>query len=170
MKSGRSEIRRQLRKWLKGVRRIAILGIGNPLRGDDGIGPAIVRKLAKSELPSWVSLYNCEVVPENFVDKVRKFKPTHILMIDSAYLNLRPGEARLVPTSRIKSLVISTHALPLTYLAKYLKKFTRAKIGLLAIQPKSVDFGLGLSPELEKTGESLTKILVEALKGENLNS
>lgn len=156
----------QLEVWLKDARRIAIMGVGNTFRHDDGIGSIVVKKLSRFKLPSRVGLFDCEAVPENYIDKVRRFKPTHILIVDSAYLNLKPGEVRLVSVSKIKGLAVSTHTLPLTYTAKYLKKFTGAKISLLAIQPKNVDFGLGLSPELKEASKRLIKLIVEVL-GEN---
>jgi Ni,Fe-hydrogenase maturation factor len=46
---------------------------------------------------------------------------------------------------------------------EHLKKATDAKIGLLLIEPKDMDFGEGLSVEVEAEAERLTKLLLELL-------
>jgi len=151
-------IRKELASWLRGARRLVILGIGSPIRRDDSIGLAIVNQL-KGKVPRTVRLINCETVPESFTRDVERFHPTHVIMIDAALLKLPPGRARLVPPEKIKGLAISTHTLPLNIFAEYVKQTTKAKVILLAIQPKDTSFGTGLTPELEKTSKSLAELL-----------
>lgn len=151
-------IAEELSRWLKDARRLVILGIGSPIRRDDSIGLALVNQL-KGNVPRSVRLISCETVPESFTREVRQFRPTHVIMIDAALLKLLPGEARLVPLEKIKGLAISTHTLPLNIFAEYVKQTTKAKIILLAIQPKDTSFGTGLTSELEKTSKSLADLL-----------
>ena len=151
-------IGKELASWLRGAGRLVILGIGSPIRRDDSIGLAIVNQL-KGKVPRTVRLINCETVPESFTQDVERFHPTHVIMIDAALLKLPPGRARLVPPEKIKGLAISTHTLPLNIFAEYVKQTTKAKVILLAIQPKDTSFGTGLTPELEKTSKSLAELL-----------
>jgi Ni,Fe-hydrogenase maturation factor len=58
---------------------------------------------------------------------------------------------------------ISTHLLPLRIFCDYVKQATGAKIALLLVEPKSMEFGEGLSVEVESASEQLTKLLVELL-------
>jgi hydrogenase 3 maturation protease len=138
------------------------MGIGNPLRKDDFIGMEVVRTLRKLELPN-VHLIEAHDIPENYTGLVEEVSPTHILLIDSADLGCRPGSVRFISPSIIDSFSISTHSLPLSIMSKYLTKKTGAKVSLLAIQPKSLDFGEGLSEELSKSAEDLCRIIGEVI-------
>ena len=110
-----------------------------------------------------VLLLECETVPENFGTPIRDFNPTHIILVDAAQLNLKPGSSRLVTQDRIVGLSISTHSLPLNVFAKYLESITHAKVILLAIQPKNVNFGEPLTRELDEAADELAGILSKVL-------
>ncbi|MEM2994692.1 MAG: hydrogenase maturation peptidase HycI [Candidatus Bathyarchaeia archaeon] len=152
-----------LKKWLKGYRKLAILGVGNPMRGDDALGIEIL-KLLKNKVPKNVKLMNCETMPENFTGKIRRFKPSHVLLIDAAHFGAKTGEAKLFMPKEISGLVLSTHAMPISLLAETIQKSVGASVMLLGIQPKTVNFGEKLSPETQKAIEETAKIIVEILK------
>jgi len=155
-------LRDQLAVWLKDCSKIAILGIGNPLRGDDAVGMEIV-KLLKGRVPKKVKLLECETVPENFTRDIKEFNPTHVLMIDAAQFEAEPGEVRLVPPEKIMGMTLSTHALPLSLLAEVIKDSVNAKVMILGVQPRRIEFGEGLTPELQKASRRIAGILVKAL-------
>lgn len=153
----------ELKTWLSDARRVIIAGIGNPLRKDDFVGVEIVRSLQKKVSRS-VCLIECETVPESFIELITAFKPTHILIIDAAMLNLKPGSSKLIePDQMVERLAISTHALPLRIFCEYLGKATEAKITLLGIQPKDASFGEGLTTELKKISIRLSNFLLSIL-------
>ena len=63
----------QLREFLNDCEKLIILGIGNELKCDDGIGPFIINRLKQSDIESDILLLiNAETVPENFTGKIRK--------------------------------------------------------------------------------------------------
>ena len=158
-----SEIEVELHNWLKDAQKVVVAGVGSSIRKDDFIGVEIVRNL-QNKVSQSVYLIECETVPESFIEPIIKFKPTHILIIDAALLNLKPGFSKLIkPDQLAKRPAISTHALPLQIFCQYLEEETRAKIALLAIQPKDTSLGEGLTTELEKTSEHLTQLLLEIL-------
>ncbi len=159
----RSTLERQLKQWLDNSGKVALIGVGNPLRTDDAIGTQIIKKLKRYRLSECIGLFNCETVPENYLDEIKKFQPTHLILIDAAQLNLKPGEQKLVTIEKIKNVAISTHALPLSFLAKYLKQTMRTAIILLAIQPKNINFGINLTPELEKASVDLARMMAKIL-------
>ncbi len=143
------------------------MGIGNPLRSDDGVGSLLIQELGQYDLPKNVKLFNCEIVPENFTRLIKKFKPTHVILVDSAQLNEKPGTVKLVSPTKIGGIAFSTHTLPLTFLIRYLKEVSRAKIVLLAIQPKNIDFGSELTPELKDTLNKLTLLMKKIFQVKN---
>ena len=145
------EVERILRKWFSGAERVVLAGIGNPLRKDDFVGVKIVRDL-ENKVSRNVFLIECETVP------------THILLIDASLLGLEHSSVRFIEANQMPSQVpVLTHALPLQLFCEYLTKMTHAKIALLAIQPKDTDFGEGMTPEIEKTAEYLTNLLLKTL-------
>jgi hydrogenase 3 maturation protease len=156
-------IEKDLKNWFANANKIVLAGIGNPIRKDDNVGLKIVQTL-QGKVPENVCLLECETVPESYILDIEQFKPTHVLLIDAAFLGLKPGEARLLDTEEIKDFpTITTHMLPLKIFCEYVKQATGAKIALLLIEPTSIEFGEGLSNEVEASTERLSKLLIELL-------
>ncbi len=159
----KSESEDRLKNWLSDAQRVVIAGIGNPLRKDDFVGVEVVRGL-RDRVSQSVYLIECETVPESFIGPITEFKPTHILLIDAAVLNQKPGFSRLVEADQLANRpAISTHALPLQIFCSYLAETTGAKIAMLAIQPEDANFGEGLTKEVEKAARRLTRLLSKIL-------
>ena len=159
----KNNVEADLKNWLSNAQKVVIAGIGNPLRKDDFVGVEIVRDL-QNRVSRAVYLIECETVPESFIEPITEFKPTHILIIDAATLNLKPGSSKLIePDQMAKHPAVSTHALPLRIFCEYLAKTTGAKIALLVIQPKDTSFGEGLTSKLRETATNLTNLLLKLL-------
>ena len=151
----------QIAFWIKGCERLAIMGIGNPLRGDDAVGLEILREL-KGKLGGNVKLIECGMVPENYLAEIERFHPTHVLMIDAAQLEDEPGTARLIPPENIAGIALSTHAMPLSLMAGIIKESLGAKVILLGVQPEKTEFGEGLSPKLRKAARRIAEDVLKA--------
>jgi len=161
--SAKGGLEYKLTTWLSDAKRVVIAGIGNPLRKDDFVGVKIVRSL-QGKVSKSVYLIECETVPESFIEQITEFNPTHILLIDAALLDDKPGVSKLVESDQLANRpAVSTHALPLQIFCEYLRKTTGAKITMLAIQPKDANFGEGLTTEVEKTSVELTGLLSRIL-------
>ena len=158
-----SELRDQLYAWLKGCRRLVVLGIGNPLRGDDAVGLRVIQNLSEKTLEN-VLLLECDTVPENYISKIEEFNPTHVLMIDAAQLNEEAGTSRLISIEEIARVTLSTHTLPLSFVAEIIKQNTGADVILLGIQPESIEFKEGLSPKLQKATRKIADLIIEVIK------
>lgn len=163
MVSEKYDVQNELKTWLSDAKRVVVAGIGNPIRLDDFAGVKIVRDLRR-KVSEKVYLIECETVPENFIQQILDFNPTHILLIDAAVLGLEPGNSRLVNSEQLVMFpVFSTHALPLRIFCEYLAKTTKAKIVLLLIEPKNADFGEGLTPEVEASAQNIVNVLLKIL-------
>jgi len=156
------DLANSLAEWLSNPQRLVIAGIGNALRGDDGLGVEFAKGLV-GKIPQNVLVLDCGTVPETYLGPIRGFRPTHILMVDAADIGSEPGSARLILPQEIIGLAISTHSLPLNVLANYLKEQTHAKIALLAIQPKDTEFGEKLSQEVQTTLRRLSGMITNLL-------
>ena len=157
----------ELRNFIRGAKRIAILGIGNDLRTDDGLGPYIIENLRIDD--PRVMIENVGSVPEGFARNLAEFGAERVIMVDAADMMKPPGHIELVTKDRIGGINISTHSMPLSFLMMYLEQETGGKTILIGIQPKSIQFGEGLTPEIQEvvdnTINTLEHVLNEYLRG-----
>ena len=145
-----------------GERRIVLVGVGNPMRADDGVGPKIIELLQERHLEN-VLLINAETMPEAFTGKVEKYKPTHVMLIDAANFRGQVGEARLITGAQIGGQALSTHSLPLTLFISYIEKSMDVPVILLGIQPKTIDFDMRMSREIKDAAVSVADTLYQVL-------
>ena len=158
-----SSIEKNLESWLVDAQKVVVVGIGNPIRTDDYVGLKIVESL-KGNLSPTVLLLEAETVPESHLCDIEEFQPSHVLLIDAAYLGCKPGIASLVHAEKVViSSAVTTHLLPLRVFCEYVKQATGAKIALLLIEPKNTDFGEGLTAPVQAAAKRLTKVLLKAL-------
>jgi hydrogenase 3 maturation protease len=153
----------ELRDWLSDASVIVVAGIGNAIRCDDYVGVRVVEGL-KGRTSQAVHLIECETVPESFVDEIVSIQPTHVLLIDAAVLGLSPGTAHLYDVEEVADVPsISTHTLPLRVFSDYVGMLTEARIALLLIEPKCMDFGDVMSEEVEEAAARVENMLLECL-------
>lgn len=140
-----------LKLHLKG--KALILGIGNTLQSDDGLGSILASRI-KGKVP--YTVYDAAASPENYLGKIIKDKPDNILLIDAVDFGAKPGDFAVFEGSDIKALnFFSTHDASLSLAINYLKNNLPADIIILGIQPKKVVFGEGLSQEVSQTLQKL---------------
>lgn len=156
-------IEKDLANWFAGSKRVVIAGVGNSIRSDDYVGLKIVEQL-KGKLPQSVLLIEAETVPESYLSDIEEFCPSHVLLIDAAFLGLKPGKASIFDAETVQNYsAITTHLLPLRVFCEFVKQATGAKIGLLLIEPASMEFGEGLTFEVESAAKQLTEIMIKLL-------
>jgi len=152
-----------LAKFFEERGKTIVIGVGNPLRGDDGVGMKILEYLEDMDLPD-VMLLNTETVPEAFTGKVSEYEPTHVLLVDAANFRGEPGDAKLINSAQIGGTAVSTHSLPLTIFITYIEKALNVKVKLLGIQPKRIEFYTEMTPELEEASKKISEILIKILE------
>jgi len=163
MVSEEYDVEKELKTWLSNAEKVVVAGIGNPIRMDDFVGTKIVQDL-QGKVSEKIYLIECETVPENFMQQIIDFNPTHVLLIDAAILGLKPGNSRLIRPERLMAFpAYSTHALPLRIFCEYLAKMTKANIALLLVEPKKADFGEGLTLEVEASAQDIVDSLLRVL-------
>jgi len=129
--------------------KVVILGIGNNLRSDDGIGSLLATRI-EGKVPFVV--YDGSSSPENYLGKIIKDKPDTILLVDAVDFGGNPGEYRMLEGDDIQTVnFFSTHDASISLAISYLRNSLKAvDIIILAIQPKILAFGDKLSPEIAK--------------------
>ncbi len=128
--------------------KIVIVGIGNTLRRDDGLGPALIERLKGKIKAVCLDAGNA---PENFTGKIVREKPDTILIIDALHLGLSPGEYGILKKEEILNCGLTTHDISPKMFIEYLEKETSADIYMLGVQPESLSFGQEMSDNVKKT-------------------
>jgi len=153
-----------LREWFSEARRVVIVGVGNPIRMDDFVGVKIVRRL-RGKVSENVCLIEAETVPEDSAQQIVEFNPTHILLVDAAVLNIKPGQSMLIAPEKLSTFpTISSHVLPLRVFCDFLKENTNAKIALLLVQPEKTGFGEKMSATVEASAKKIVRFLLRNLR------
>ncbi len=139
-----------------------VIGVGNRLRGDDGVGCHLI-DLLKETIPD-IDAIDASTVPENYIESIIKKTPERVLIIDACLFDGEPGEFRLFGTESLENLRLpnfSTHTPPLNLIAQLINAATGAKIYLLGIQPFQRGFGEKISPALANALPSIVSYIQE---------
>lgn len=157
------EVSSFLTERLQGFTRLAVLGVGSVLRADDAAGMEVVRRMEERDraLPPEVRFFAGETAPENFSGSIKRFAPSHLLIVDAADVGLYPGEFQDINPADVGGPSFLSHMLPLKIMVDYLAAETGAQVTLLGIQYRTLTFDGPMSQEVE----AAVQTVCEALEG-----
>jgi hydrogenase 3 maturation protease len=154
-----------LRKLLYNSPRIALVGIGSEMRGDDACGLIVAEWLKKYRFRSRkLKIFIGATAPENLTGVIRAFKPDHVILVDAADFRKKPGTIRLIKPEEAQGVCFCTHQIPLQIMAGYLTASIGCRVTIIGIQAKTLDFGSQISPHVQKAAHDLAKIIAAACK------
>ncbi|MCB8946045.1 MAG: hydrogenase 3 maturation endopeptidase HyCI [Ardenticatenaceae bacterium] len=150
--------------------RLAVLGIGHELRGDDAVGLAVVAGLrpylqARAEpfMRDNFLLIEAAHAPENHTGTIRKFRPTLVLLVDAAQMNEPPGTVSWLQPQQMTGLSASTHTMPPTLLMRFLQAELGCAVAFLGIQPADTTLGAGLSAVVQTAVVTIIQTIKDTL-------
>ena len=149
---------------LRDEKPMTIIGLGNMLRRDDGVGVYVASKL-KSLLRG---VRGVEViVAEDRVDyaakELERINPSLIIVIDAMEFHGIPGEIRVLRLEDVEEPYAYTHRIPMKTIFKLMG--IEAPTYVIGIQVASRDFGEGLSGEVKAAGDEVVEFLTKLFKG-----
>jgi hydrogenase 3 maturation protease len=152
--------------------RFAFLGIGNDLKGDDGVGWHVVDRLAHEFAGDSSLLFIKTAVPENHVKEIREFSPSMLIIVDAADFRQRPGAIKYIREYQIKESFVSTHTTPLTLFLRLYQADRPVKGGvtIIGIQKKNNEFGQPMSVAVRGAGDRLAELVAELYRQKTLYS
>lgn len=138
--------------------RIAVVGIGAELNGDDAIGLLTARKLFSAMKPGAnLMVQEGGALPENFSGPLRCFEPDLAIFIDAADLGATPGTIEIVTPDRIGGASFSTHSMPMKLLMDYLAEELHCETLLIGVQPEGIEFGTAITAVGKRAATLLAK-------------
>ena len=126
-----------------------LIGIGNPLRGDDGVGWRVAADLAEAAPSDDVEVLCCHQLTPELAETLSRVDRAFFIDAD---VGLAPGEVRCTPLAPAPSTEPLSHRLePAALLGLAGALYGRCPAAhLVAIGPESLDAGEGLSATVER--------------------
>jgi len=152
------------------VSAILILGLGNPLRGDDGIGPRVVDALLQRGLPAGVEALDAGAAGLDLLNLLEG--PRRVIVVDAADVGLEPGRfARFTPDeARLVGVAdaLSSHGAGLAEALALARACGQPlpEIVIFGVQPESLEWGEGLSPAVKGAVSQVVEAVLQET-GEN---
>lgn len=142
------------------MKKIVVVGVGNPLNSDKWIGCYASRMLEKDlEDIQFIVSSN----PKKHIKEITAPDPEYIFVLSALDIEKKPGEIRVLDTRVIQDPISKYYNKDLTLFLKELKKDTKAIIRIIGIQPKKIDYGKEISEEVKKSIPKIKKKLKEFL-------
>jgi hydrogenase 3 maturation protease len=145
----------ELARRLRGKRTV-ILGIGNPLQGDDAVGPSLVDFL-QGRVDA--TLINAGEVPENYLSAIQAAQPEVVLIVVALELGAEAGCMTIIDADRLRAIENFTRNPGLAFLAVMIQDSTGAEVILVGVQPEATAFAAELSTPVHETLDNLEEML-----------
>lgn len=155
---------------------IAVIGIGNTLMADEGIGPHAIKYLEQFDWSDDVEFIDAAVAGPSLIHMIEERKVS--IIIDCANWGGAAGDVIMVRPDQIKRKEDDLFSLHGTTLMEtlLLAESTGIKISsvfIICVQPKKIDMSMDLSDEvagsLPRIRQELNKILGSAILDITLN-
>ncbi len=132
-------------------KKIVIIGIGNLLLKDEGIGIHVINELEKYKLPSNVEIYDGGTGGFKLIDLMHGAK--RVIFIDAVETGKAPGTITTFKSEDVRSMYpkkkYSLHNTDLLEVIKMVELLEHPpEIEIMGIQPKTINYGTTLSREL----------------------
>lgn len=144
-------------------RPIAVVGIGNILMHDEGIGVRVIEHLAQMKLPDGVELVDGGTAGADLIDVFSDRKL--LIIVDAISGEYAPGTVlRMSPEDTVKADVtaLSLHEVGIVETLEMTKHLNCApqKVVVFGVKPGELSCGIGLSPEMEGLVEILSRLVL----------
>jgi hydrogenase maturation protease len=153
----------------------AVIGIGNLLLGDEGVGIHAIEALRErfeKDLPEGLQFIDGGTMGLDLLPYVEGLDK--LLIVDAANLNEPPGTIRVMEGDNVKRFLdtkFSVHqiGLPDMLFAAELKDILPKEVCIVGIQPKVIETGLEMSEVVTKNFGSLLNVIIKKLRDWGFN-
>jgi hydrogenase maturation protease len=140
-----------------------LVGVGNILRRDDGVGPWIAGAIRQTIAGTAHRVIDAQDVPENFLAVIAREACRHVVFIDALSAAGPPGTVVFGPLADFAETgSFSTHQLALSLSGRFLEAAGKS-VFLLGIVPGDLEFGTGLTAEVERAAISIRDLIRRAV-------
>jgi len=149
----------------------AVIGCGNPLRGDDAVGPILIRRLAEAGVPAGVRLVDGGTAGMDTAFAMRG--AGRVLLVDAARTGAAPGTVYRVPAEELVDLPLhlpQPHAVrwdqALAFGQWLLGDDYPTDVTVYLIEAATLEPGAALSPPVLRAMERVRTLIIDELAGD----
>jgi hydrogenase maturation protease len=161
------------KKWETGLRTaltrgsgaIDLLGVGNPIRGDDAVGLTIASELRRTlgAIPAkGFRIHMPTSAPERLLSKLAGTSEK-ILIFDAVEASKEPGEIVCASLAESKYGFFATHNIPIRLIPGLEARVD--DVYLVGVQPQSLEVGEELSDVVRESAAQVVTAVTEFLEG-----
>lgn len=157
-----------MKKADKSCGNITIVGVGNRLLGDEGVGLHITDGLSQIPMPSHVNIIDCGCDLLSLIACIDK--PERIIIIDAIRAGGKPGEIysfdfRRLTTAKVE--MCSAHQVKIVDVLRLMKlvcpALTDCEIVVIGVEPKTMRLSSDLSKEVSQSIVKVTRFVLKEI-------
>ncbi len=148
--------------------KVLVVGVGNRLLGDEGLGPYLIDVLSETDIPSYVDVIDCGC------DLLRLARytgrPEKIIVVDAIRAGGEPGQIHRLDFANLTAdgrNGRSAHQLGAADALRLLRLtcayLAGAQIILIGVEPAKIRPNTGLSKEVKKSIPELIRVVLEEI-------
>jgi hydrogenase maturation protease len=147
--------------------KMLVLGVGNPFRRDDGIGPAVIQRLHADTHLEGIDLLDGGIDGFSLIDHIQGY--AKVLVVDAVEMGEQPGAIRVFTPDeaivKIQADALSTHGFGLAEVLAFMQKLDmRPEVRIIGIQANDVTVGEGMSPEVSSRIDDVLEVVKNAIE------
>ncbi len=149
------------------VDKVVVLGVGNLLLRDEGVGVHLIQKLREMEIEERVKIVDGGT---SLLDSIPRAEDvSKLIIVDAIRLGGKPGKTYriCVDDSLLKETkgMTSLHQLGVVETLAIARKMGELPhTVIIGIEPKDMDYGLELSPEIERKMGKMVNLILEEVR------
>jgi len=148
------------------VTKVLIAGLGNDLRSDDGVGPAVALKVAHAAGPDVTVLVNARE-PADLIEVWRDADVA--IVVDAMEAGLAPGSTRRLDAAALAGASLpasaSSHLLPLGHVVELARTLGAlpGRLLVFGVQGSAFGPGEGLSPGVQQAVDRVAAEILDEI-------
>jgi len=148
--------------------RVTVLGIGNLLLQDEGVGVHVVQRLSSMVDTAYVELVDGGTSPD--IQYLVSDDTDKLIVVDAVDAGDEPGAVYRFNANDVEqdlATPISLHEIGIleTLRLMSLRQGKPKSTVVIGVQPKSIDYGLELSPEVEQKMPDVINLVLREIEG-----
>lgn len=152
----------------KSSKDILVVGVGNRLLGDEGMGLYIIDTLLQYQIPDYVDVINCGCDLLNLISYPNK--PQKLIIVDTIRAGGKPGETYKFNYNQLETPAVKMssahqiHAIDaLRLLRELYPNLADCEVVVIGIEPKTIKLNAGLSKWVNKSITGAVRLVLGEL-------
>ena len=143
------------------MKKHAVIGVGNPFRGDDGIGVFLLQKLQKQYtiLKGTIDFIDGGTGGMNLFHLISPYEI--VILIDAVDFRASAGTVKMFKLEQLSSLILSTHTLSPRVFIDMIRRDIEVNVCFIGIQPAQTALGQPLSTKVNEALKCLEGAFTE---------